>query len=165
MPPGQSFFDVAVLTAKEFYITMGGAVVLLASLQWLIATLIKARIELSVKAEYDRQLEIFRLELHKRLEDYRNETKIREQAARVAEFLAFARWNQDKESSEEFDRQAWELSLWLPAEIYIELAKLLAGDASAKPLKEILIDVRKLLLKDNAGDLSADKILHTNWRT
>jgi hypothetical protein len=160
MPPDQTTMDIAVVTAKEFYITIGGAVVLLAALQWLIATLLKVRIEQSVKAEYDRQLDKYRLELNKQLEDYKNEAKVREQAAKVAEFLAFVRWNQQGLDGFEFDRRAWELSLWLPTQIYVEISKCLAGDDRAMSMKHILIEVRKHLLKENAGALVADNILH-----
>jgi hypothetical protein len=148
------------LTAREFYATIGGSVVLLAALQWFLMTWFKSRIEESIKSEYARNLEAYKLELNKQLEDYRNDAKIREQAAKVAEFLAFVRWNQKDIKGEEFDKRAWELSLWLPTEIYIEVAKCLAGDENAKHMKQILIDVRKHLLKDKAGTLIADNILH-----
>lgn len=148
------------ITAKQFYLTVGGSVALLAILQWILATWFKSRIEESIKSEYARNLEAYKLELNKRLEDYKNDAKIREQAAKVAEFLAFVRWNQKDMKGEDFDKRAWELSLWLPTEIYIEVAKCLAGDENAKHMKQILIDVRKHLLKDKAGALIADNILH-----
>lgn len=136
---------VAQLTAQEFYEALGGAVALLAALQWFLTTLIESR----MKYEYDLKLE-----------DYKRELQIRDQAAKVAEFLAFA--GSTNADPMKFNEQAWALSLWLPTDIYIEIAKLLAGDKSGKPVKEILIDVRKLLLGDKAGSLNADKILHTN---
>jgi hypothetical protein len=152
--------EIVKLTATEFFFTIGGAVALLAVLQWLLTTWLKARIELSVKSEYDRQLERYKLELNRQLEDYKNEAKVREQAAKVAEFLAFVRSHQQALDGFEFDKRAWELSLWLPTEIYVEIAKCLAGDGSAMSMKQILIEVRKHLLKDKAGTLIADNILH-----
>jgi len=148
------------LTAREFYVTIGGSVVFLAALQWFLTTWLKARIEASVKAEYDRQLTSYKHDFDKKLEDYKNEAKIREQAAKVAEFLAFVRWHQKDMKGEDFDKKAWELSLWLPTEIYIEVAKCLAGADDAKHMKQILIDVRKHLLGKDAGNLIAENILH-----
>jgi hypothetical protein len=61
---------------------------------------------------------------------------------------------------EEFDKRAWELSLWLPSEIYVEVAQCLVGHEDAPHMKQILIAVRKHLLRENAGTLAADNILH-----
>ncbi len=155
----QTTVEIVKLTATEFFLTIGGAVVLLAALQWLVTTWLKARIEQSVKAEYDRQLDKYRLELNKQLEDYKNEAKVREQAAKVAEFLAFARWNHAAPTGEDFDKRSWELALWLPTEIYIEVAKCLAGDPNGKHMTQILVDVRKYLLKEKAGGLIAENIV------
>ncbi len=139
---------------------LGITVLLAVIVHFLASTWLKARIEVSVKAEYDKLLEGYKHELGKKLEDYKNDIKIREQAAKVAEFLAFVRWNQKAMKGEEFDRRAWELSLWLPTEIYVEVAKCLVGTDDARHMKQILIDVRKHLLKDDAGALIADNILH-----
>jgi len=136
---------VAQFTAQEFYEAIGGGVALLAALQWFLTTLIEAR----MKYEYDLKIE-----------DYKRDLQIRDQAAKVAEFLAFVQWHQTDMKGEDFDKRAWELSLWLPTEIYVEVAKCLVGTPDAIHMKQILIDVRKHLLKDKAGALVADNILH-----
>jgi hypothetical protein len=152
---------VAQLTAQEFYRAIGKAAALLAILQFGLTTWVKARIEESVKHDYA-----------KKLEDYKNDLKVREQAAKVAELLASIRWQEDpkgddperdrklREAGLAFDRRAWELSLWLPSETYKKLAKCLVEKRDLASMKELLIDVRKLLLRDEAGDLIAGNILH-----
>jgi hypothetical protein len=141
---------VGHLVAAEFYKTVGGSVVLLAGLQFGLMTLLKVRIEESVKHENA-----------KKLEDYRNDIKIREQAAKVAQLLAHVRWH-DGKGNEELDRMAWELSLWLPTDLCCRLTEALVKNESVGDFKQVLIDVRKLLLKDQAGDLKAENIPHLN---
>ncbi|GEM_PF-3262793 len=137
------------LTAEEFYSAIGKATVIIAILQFGLVTWVKVRIEESVKHDNA-----------KKLEDYRNDIKIREQASKIAELLAHARWNQGIHG-EIFDRKAWELSLWLPTDICCQLTVCLAEKRDIDSIKKLLIEVRKLLLKDKAGDLIAANILHT----
>ena len=140
---------VAQLTARDFYKTIGKAAALLGILQFGLSTWVKVRIEESVKYGYARKLE-----------DYRNEIKIREQAARVASFLAYAKWHQSQLDGEDFDKTAWELSLWLPPEVCRELKKSLVGERTDETMKQVLLAARKVLLGDKAGDLSANDILY-----
>ncbi|HSY19768.1 MAG TPA: hypothetical protein VK815_15600 [Candidatus Acidoferrales bacterium] len=141
---------VAQLTAQELYKAIGGGVMLLAGLQFWLTTWLKARIEESIKHEYAMKLE-----------DYKNDIKIREQASKVAALLANVRWN-DGKSNQELDRMAWELSLWLPTDLCCRLTEVLVRGQSVGELKQILIDVRKLLLKEQAGDLKPEQIAHVN---
>ncbi len=152
------------LTIKEMLWMLGGGLgviaILAALVRFLASTWIKARIEASVKAEYDRVLTNYKHELDKKLEDYRDEIRIRDQAAKIADLLAYARWNQGT-NGENFDRKAWELSLWLPTDICCQLTECLAKKRDLASVKQLLIEVRKLLLKDKAGELTAGNILHS----
>src|SRR5689334_2962873 len=94
-------------------------VLLLAALQFLVGLWIKARLEGSIKHEYDR-----------RLKDYEAQIRIREQAARVAELLAM-RFD-PQATPAQFNRLAWELSLWLPAQLVCDLTQCLVGVKGAK---------------------------------
>ena len=60
----------------------------IAALQFLLGIWIKSRLETSIKSEYD-----------KLLEDYRFDLKAREQAAKVAEYMALA-WKLRADSGE-----------------------------------------------------------------
>jgi hypothetical protein len=94
------------------------------------------------------------------LEDYKFQLKIREQAAKVAELCALS--IEPKKNADKFNQLAWELSLWLPAEIYCDLARCLCNEPGAKNIKDILIDVRKHLLGKRHGNLKAENILHVS---
>lgn len=126
--------------------------ILLGGIQFLIAIWIKYRLENSIKHEYD-----------KLAEDYRYNIRVREQAARVSEYLALAR-SLKKESGElEYERAnqlSWEMAMWLPADIYRNMVKaIVAPDGSINELT-VVIEVRKLLLGEHAGNLSPDHIAY-----
>jgi hypothetical protein len=96
------------------------------------------------------------------LEDYRFELKTREQAAKIAEYAALASTLKDTDDPETYRRAnqlAWELFLWLPADVYRKLGRGLAGNTVE--LSEALVDVRKVLLGEQAGNLNEnDLIVH-----
>jgi hypothetical protein len=119
----------------------------IAVVQFLLALWLKARLEGSIKHSYDT-----------RLKDYEFQLKIREQAARVAEFLAFA--FSPQADPMRFNQLAWELSLWLPAPLVCDISRCLARDVEAKTPKQILIEVRKILLQAPNDPLLAENILH-----
>jgi hypothetical protein len=122
-------------------------VLTLALVQWLLAIWIKTRLSESIKAEYGRQLE-----------DYKNQIKIREQAARVAELFALHYGH--KPDPERLNRLIWELSLWLDAPLVCEITKCLVGVKHSKTPKEILIEVRKVLLQNPNDTLLPENIAH-----
>jgi hypothetical protein len=123
------------------------AVLLVAALQFLVGLWIKARLEASVKHEYDR-----------RLKNYESQLRIRDQAARVAELFALA--FSPETTPTRFNQLAWELSLWLPAPLVCDLSRCLVGDKSAKTPKEILIEVRKILLESPDDPLRPENLVH-----
>ena len=119
-----------------------------AALQFLASKWLEKRLESSIRHEYDRKLEEFRSDIRRR-----------EQAARVAKLLAL-RFRQPPISAAEFNELAWELSLWLPADLVRELTRCLCGAEGAKNPKEILIAVRKHILGKDDDGLLAEQIVH-----
>lgn len=126
--------------------------VLLGILQFLFSSWIKSRLENSIKHEYD-----------KFLEEYKYEIKVREQAARVSEYLALARRLKEESAEADYERAnqlSWELAMWLPSDIYKSMVKAISSPSEDTNELTVIIDVRELLLKDKAGDLKADDISH-----
>ena len=124
---------------------------LLAVVQFLIGLWIKARLEGSIKHSYDKKLEEFRYEL-----------KVREQAAKVAEYMEFARHLREDSPASDYQRAnrlAWELAMWLPTDVYKCMAESLVRPNEMNNPLVVVIAVRKLLLGDKAGDLTTVNIL------
>lgn len=145
MPVNQALSNVVVQLGFP-HLALG--VILLAALQWLISLWLKSRIESSIKHEYD-----------KKLAEYQYEIKIREQAAIVADF--FTEWARGEHADKsKLNRYSMDLSLWLPYEIYIKFGKCVCYAPDAPKPKDILIEIRKYLLKEAAGNLSAEQIIH-----
>ena len=94
----------------------------------------------------------------KQIEDYKQELSRRAQAAKVAEFLT--EWSAPKSDYVKLNGYMMELSLWLPHELYRNLAKCVCYTPGAPFPKEILISVRKYLLREDAGDLKPEEIVH-----
>lgn len=116
------------MTTEEFLKFIG----VFAGLQVLATMWLKARLEASIRHEYDRQIELFRVEQRRR-----------ERAAMIAEL--FAEWSANPPDLKRLNRLSFEASLWLPAEIVPELAKRLCNAADAKDIKQLLVDVRRHL--------------------
>ena len=130
---------------------VGIGVLLLAAAQFLTGLWIKARLEGSIKLSYDKKLEEFRYEL-----------KVREQAAKVAEYMELARNLKEDSPSVDYqkaNRLAWELAMWLPADVYKRMAESLVRPNELNNPLAVVVSVRKLLLRDKAGDLTMDNII------
>lgn len=124
----------------------------LAILQFLLSNWIKSRLENSIKHEYD-----------KFLEEYKYEIKVREQAARVSKYLALARRLKEDSPESDYERAnqlSWELAMWLPSNIYKSMAKAIVTPDNETNELTVTIEVRKILLKDKAGNLKSDDIAH-----
>lgn len=104
------------------------------------------------------KVEEAKLPFLQQLEDYKAQIAVRAQAAKVAEFLN--EWLSEPEDTTKLNGFAMELSLWLPAELYKMMGERICLNEGAPSVKEILIEVRKFLLKDSAGDLAANHIIH-----
>ena len=126
---------------------------------WLVSKWLEARLQASIQHEYDQKMEAIRHQYERQMEDYRNSIRIREQAARVVELLAHAHYTTTPDP-EKFNRMAWELSLWLPADLVWELTRLFCNDPGAKKPKEILVAVRRILLQDPDDKLQPAQIVH-----
>jgi len=120
--------------------------VLIAIAQVAATTWLKARLESSIKHEYD-----------KRLEDLRFQFKQREQAAMIAELLA--EWSSAPPDVKRLNQLSWEASLWLPPEIVAELAKVLCHSPDARSMKDLLVDVRRHI-KGAPDGVEAFHIVH-----
>jgi hypothetical protein len=130
---------------------VGIGVVILAALQFLIGLWIKARVEGSIKYDYD-----------KKLEEFRYEIKVREQAEKVAEYMELARHLRENSPSADYqkaNRLAWELAMWLPSAVYKRMAESLVRPNEQNNPLQVVVEVRRLLLGDKAGDLMADNII------
>jgi hypothetical protein len=99
-----------------------------------------------LKAHFDRQLELFRFEQLRR-----------ERAAMIAEL--FAEWVSKPTDSKRLNQLTWEASLWLPADIILELSKRLSNATDAKDMKEIIVAVRRHLIGETDA-VEAQHIIH-----
>lgn len=98
---------------------------------------IKARLEQSIRHEYDKKIEEIRFEMKKR-----------EQSALVADL--FSKWihisdEGNHPQARELNRLSFEMSLWLPDDIAIEINKRLKNLQEAKPTMDLLIECRKII--------------------
>ena len=127
-------------------------VILFGVLQYLASLWISERLKTSLQKEHSAFLENLKWEL-----------KVREQAVRVAEYLALAR-SLKKESPDSDYRKAnqmsWELAMWLPENIYKEMTCSIVTPSKKTNELTTVISVRSLLLKEKAGNLTSENIAH-----
>jgi hypothetical protein len=127
-------------------------VVLFAVLQYLVSLLISERLKLSLQKEHTTFLENLKWEL-----------KVREQAVRVAEYLALARSLKEDSPDSDYRKAnqiSWELAMWLPEDIYKEMTSAIVTPSKSTNELTTIISVRSLLLKEKAGDLTSENIAH-----
>jgi len=101
-------------------------------LQWLTALWLKGRFEAGLKHTYDRKLEELKFEMRQR-----------EQAAMIAEL--FAEWQSKPVEKKRLNQLTWEATLWLPENVARDLCATLNLQPNAKTVKDLLIEVRKIL--------------------
>lgn len=123
--------------------------VLIAALQWLATRWLKTRLEASIRHEYDVALAKLQNEYDRQLELFRFEQQRRERAAMIAEL--FAEWIAKPPDIKRLNRLSFEASLWLPADVVVELSKRLTHTADAKNIRELLVDVRRHLMGKSDG--------------
>lgn len=124
------------MISRIFEIVAGSAISTV-FLGFLLQTWIKARLEQSIRHEYDKKLEEFKFESRKR-----------EQSALVAEL--FSKWIKvADENSRELNKLSFEMSLWLPDEVAIEINKRLKNLNDARPVMNLLIECRKIIQGDS----------------
>jgi len=127
-------------------------VVLFGVLQYLASLLISEKLKTSLQKEHSTFIENLKWEV-----------KVREQAVRVAEYLALARSLKEDSPDSEYrkaNQLSWELAMWLPDDIYKEMAHAISGpNANINELTTV-VAVRSLLLKEKAGKLTSENIAH-----
>jgi hypothetical protein len=129
---------------------IGMGVILLAALQFLASLWISERLKISLQKEHSTFLESLRWDI-----------KVREQAVRVAEYLALA--ISLKEDSTESDYRkanqlSWELAMWLPSDIYNHMVSAVANPNQQINALTAVLSVRAILLKQKAGKLTPEDI-------
>jgi len=134
------------MTTHDVLEIVASNALLFALLQFIASTWLKARLEASIRSEYDR-----------RLEQYRRELDRREKATMVAEL--FAEWMSHPDDLKHLNRLTWEASLWLPSHLVKAVSKRLHNSADAQDIKEILVEVRQHLSGAD-DDVRADELVH-----
>ncbi|SRR6266542_5699231 len=105
-----------------------------------------------------KKVEAIKISFSKQVEDYKAELAQRSRVAEVAEF--FTEWISPSADFAKLNGYAMRLSLWLPNEIYRDIGRCICYEAGAANPKQILVNVRKYILGDKAGDLKAENIIH-----
>lgn len=131
--------------------------------------ILKNRISAAVKAAFDEKLEdiknqnainleAIKTEYQRQIKDYEVQLKIRGEAAKIAELLAYADANKNgKIDQEKFNAMAWQLTLFLPRKIVCDMAQ---HFVHGKPtLNELLVITRKHLLNEEEDQLAAENII------
>ena len=127
------------------------AVVGLGALQFLVALWLSERFKAQLQRENAAILESLRWDL-----------KSREQAAKVAEYMAAAQSLTENDSSNRYlrvNQLSWELALWLPTDVYRLLGQAVTERTSEANETTVLIQVRQHLLNTKAGDLLPSEIV------
>jgi hypothetical protein len=130
------------MSAEQF----GLLIAILGGIQTALSVWLKSTIEGAVKHKFDRELEIFK-----------GEVRQRERAALIAELIA--EWSSHPANPKRLNQLVIEANLWLPEQHARDLNRILVHARDAKNPKELIIDIRHLLIgpKDT---LAADEIVH-----
>lgn len=123
------------------------SIIILVSKTWIVE-----RVKLSLQNEHSEFAE-----------ELQWESKARERAEKVAEYLSLARNLKENSKEEDYikaNKLSWELAMWLPDDIYKEMVKAIADPNKDTNELSVVISVRKLLLKDKAGNLNQDNVAH-----
>ena len=131
---------------------IGLGVVLFAALQYLASLWISERLKASLQKEHAAFLESLKWDM-----------KVREQAVRVAEYLALARSLKEDSPDSDYRRAnqlSWELAMWLPEDIYKKMAGAITSPNENTNELTTVVSVRSLLLKEKAGNLTSENIAH-----
>ena len=93
----------------------------------------------------------------KKLEDYKNKEIIRQKAILIADLLS--EWCSNPEDKKRLNKLTWEAFIWLPKDIAIKLSNCLSHNDNSPTTKEIIAEVRKIVLGENEK-ICANKIIH-----
>ena len=123
----------------------------LAALQFLISLWLSERLKAQFQLENSRLLEALRWDV-----------RVRQQAEKVAEYMAAARDLSENDSPERYsqvNQLSWELALWLPTDIYRNMGQALTARSPQANELTVLMQVRKHLLGESAGSLSSEEVV------
>ena len=123
---------INVLTSAGVFIVLGK----------IFETYITSRVQSAVQHGYDIKLEEYKLENEKRLK-----------ALLIADLVS--EWLSNPSDKKTLNRLTFEAFIWLPKEIAIKLSSILSHAQSAPNVKELIADVRTLILGEE------EKISHT----
>lgn len=105
---------------------------------------LEARVKLSIEHEYKKQFEVFQRQLDQ-------QQKVELVAELLGELLATPYGETvSREQRTKLNKLSFQASLWLPAELAIELSKRLQNTADAKTPFEIMLIARRLLISDTS---------------
>lgn len=107
---------------------------------------ITAKIAAKIKHSYDLKLE-----------NYRSELLIKQKAALIAELIS--EWASNPEDKKQLNKLSFEAFIWLPKDIAAKLTLRLTNDPNSPNAKDIIADVRTLLLGKNES-ISGESIVH-----
>jgi hypothetical protein len=137
--------------AKVAFLGFVGGATFIGVMVYLLKTLIVEKLKTSFQKDHS-----------KFLEELKYEFKVREQAIKVAEYLAHARQLAATDPKEKFmkiNQLSWELAIWLPEEIYKGMVQAIANPSlQANELTNVVAVRRMLLGIDKAGELTANDI-------
>jgi hypothetical protein len=114
---------------------------LFAGVAALVSVVSKKWLEEKIEHKFKEQLEDYKLQLLKELEDYKSVLGHREQAIKIAELLALVRTSSPADLRKA-NQLSWELVLWLPPQLIKDLTKVLSGANHAQSDGELLIQAR-----------------------
>jgi hypothetical protein len=137
-----------------------------AVLGYLARTWLEARLKASIEHEYKKQFELFQRELDQK-------QKVELVAEVLAEYIKTPYGETvPREQRTVLNKLSFQASLWLPAELAIELGKRLQNKPDAKTPFELILIARRLLIGDSSitidditvwgpsKETNADPILH-----
>jgi hypothetical protein len=122
-----------MIPVTQFIITLVTSGAFTTLLYFLISEKIKAQIQYSTKITYDRLVE-----------DYKYDQLQRQKAALVAELLA--EWTSKPDDLKRLNQLTFEAFVWLPKETALRLSDLLSHEQGASSIRDILAEVRTILL-------------------
>lgn len=95
------------------------------------------------------------------MEEVRYEMRVREQAAKTAEYLATA-WQLEAHDDKQVFRRAnqlgWELAFFLPPDVYRHVRDAVANPSADANVCSAVVAVRQHLLGEQAGNLVANEL-------
>ena len=97
--------------------------------------------------------------INKKIESYKNDAVIRQKAILIADLLS--EWCSFPDNKKKLNKLTWEAFIWLPNDIATKLSQCLAHEKNSPKTKEIIAEVRKLILCEKEK-FDPDKIIHFN---